>query len=272
MLELRIDILSIHSIPYEQAASAGSGEDVCDRELPVILGSLSGVKVGVSAIVLTGDLQGEVRTAAGARSRRLLGEALADELATVAARGAIPPPEETGVILAGDFYAEARAGGRGVSGIVQPVWEAFGEKFKWVVGVSGNHDALRSPGEMAQFRASDRMELLDGTFVDVDGLRIGGVGGIIGRPTKLNRKTQDDYMRSVRTVLTAGPDILVTHMGPDIPDTNLKGSTPYRLLLEQSIRTTAVFGHVHWPEPTARLANGTRLLNVAGRAVVLVVM
>ena len=50
-----------------------------------------------------------------------------------------------------------------------------------------------------QYR-SDRMELLDGTFVDVDGLRIAGVGGIIGRPTKLNRKTQDDYMRKARDV------------------------------------------------------------------------
>ena len=48
----------------------------------------------------------------------------------------------------------------------------------------------------------------------------------------------------------------------------MKGSTRYRLLLEESIRTTAVFGRCHWPEPTARLANETQLLNVAGWAVV----
>lgn len=267
MLDVRIDTYSSHSIRY-QAAPLGGGTTT--YELPIAVGSARGLHANVAAIVLTADLQGEVDVAAGNTSRQLLGETLANELAAMSAAGVIPPAEDTGVILAGDFYSDAQGRGRGACGDVRPVWNAFREKFKWVVGVAGNHDEFGPYGEMAHSHATDGADLLDGSFVDVDGLRIAGVGGIIGSPPRLNHKTEGDFLRAAGTLLRMGPDLLVTHQGPDLPDAGFKGSAAYRALLEDSIRTTAVFGHCEWPEPLMSLPNGTQLLCAAGRAVVLV--
>lgn len=69
-----------------------------------------------------------------------------------------------------------------------PSGEAFGQQFRWVVGVAGNHDTFGAPREQAQFfRQRPELQLLDGDVVDVDGLRVGGVGGIMGRPDKQGR-------------------------------------------------------------------------------------
>jgi hypothetical protein len=76
------------------------------------------------------DLQGIARG-------ELLGIAVAAELAPLTS-------EHTGVIIAGDMFSVAAADKRGGFGDVAPVWHAFADRFRWVAGVSGNHDDVRA--------------------------------------------------------------------------------------------------------------------------------
>ncbi|MBA2538397.1 MAG: hypothetical protein H0V17_02075, partial [Deltaproteobacteria bacterium] len=129
----------------------------------------------LDAIVACSDLQGRVRGPNGLSE--LLGLAVADELEQLADAGRLPPLLRCGAILAGDLYTVPDLAKRGGYGDVAPVWEAFAERFAWVAGVAGNHDDVGGVPKLG-----DGVHLLDGNVTVVDGLRIGGVGGIIGNP------------------------------------------------------------------------------------------
>ena len=123
----------------------------------------------LQAIVATGDLQGREDVP----PHRLLGEAVADALRSEFA------PSGLGVLLAGDLYANEGADKLGSSGEVGEVWDSFSSDYRWTAGVLGNHDRLKSP--------SVGTTLLDGQVVVKDGLRIGGVGGIVGKAGRLQK-------------------------------------------------------------------------------------
>jgi Icc protein len=65
------------------------------------------------------------------------------------------------------------------------------------------------------------------------------------------------------------PDILVMYDGPDVIGTGLLGWPSIRKVLEQSRSTLVLRGHAYWHVPLATLANGTQVLNVDARVIVL---
>lgn len=63
--------------------------------------------------------------------------------------------------------------------------------------------------------------------------------------------------------------MVVMHDGPDAPVARHRGSPIIRQALEKSEPTFVVRGHAHWNEPFAQLSNGTQVLNVDARVVIL---
>jgi hypothetical protein len=79
------------------------------------------------------------------------------------------------------------------------------------------------------------MHYLDGDVVEVAGLRIGGIGGIIGSPLKPQRRDESNYFQT----------------------------------LEQHAPRLVIRGHKHWPHPLAQFSSGLQVLNVDKRVVIL---
>jgi hypothetical protein len=85
-----------------------------------------------------------------------------------------------------------------------------------------------------------------------------------------HRRSDDEYLRVLGTLLEHEPDVLLMHDGPDAPAHRFRGSPLVRDVIEQcDCGTLVVRGHAHWPEPLAELAGGTQVLNVDARVVVL---
>lgn len=202
---------------------------------------------------------------------RLLGEVLADELITLCEAGNVPPRDRVGILLAGDLHPGPILEKRGGSGDVRSVWRAFAEQFLWVAGVAGNHDHFgAAPKDLEDFRRQPRVHFLDGDLVDAQGLRIGGVSGIIGKPRKLWRKDEATYVRLVGELLDRRPDVLVLHDGPDVPESGYKGTPAIREAIGLHGQDVIVVrGHAYWKQPLVALKHGVQVLNVDGRAVLL---
>jgi Icc-related predicted phosphoesterase len=253
-----IDDELIREIHYLNASSRGSTEV---ERLPVARGAFAAqLGDGLDALLVCSDLQGIVPGPQG-RSE-LLGVQVAAVLEELAADGAIPPAARTGVILAGDLYSVPAANKRGGYGDVADVWVAFVERFAWVAGVAGNHDDVT-----AVARLGARVHLLDGELAEIDGLRIGGVGGIIGNPRKPGRRSEADQLRVIDRVLGRAPDILVLHEGPRGGNHQL-GNDAIRQAIEAAGIGLTICGHDHWRVPLAEHARG-QILNVDARVVVL---
>lgn len=246
---LHLDAERFHTLTYRNALGGGRSGDM---PLPFFHATVDALPAGLDALVICSDLQGRVGS-------RLLGVATVDALVALGEQGALPPPAATGVLLAGDLYAAPKADERGASGDVTPVWDAFEERFRWVTGVLGNHDTLA---------AWHRARVLDGNILERDGLRIGGVSGIIGKPTKPMRKTEAAFTAALRAVLDA--DVVVLHEGPEIPERRLLGHPAVRRTLDQASPPPLVIsGHCHWPTPFVVLPSTLQILNVDGRVIVL---
>nr|QLH55506.1 hypothetical protein [Myxococcus sp.] len=264
---LTLDPKPVHEWPHLSAAPRGGVET---RNLPLLHGKVDTLPTGLDALVVTSDLQGVAPHASLGGAVALLGEVLAEGLASLGAEGVLPPAEHTGVILAGDLYSDDTARVRGASGDVRPVWDAFGGWFRWVVGVAGNHDTFGTAREQATFfRQRPHQQLLDGDVAEVDSLRVGGVGGIIGRPGRLGRRDEEDFLQSVAQVLNQAPELLVLHQGPDAPALGLRGSASIREALPAQGELLVVCGHAHWETPLVSLPSGVQVLNVDSRAVLL---
>lgn len=233
-------------------ARSGGGTEV--SRLEVLRGHVDELAGELDAIICTSDLQGMV-------NGELLGVAVVDLLVELAERRAIPRCARTGIILAGDLYSVPAANKRGGFGDVATVWSAFGYTFPWVVGVAGNHDDVSTLPEMKH------VHLLDGESVEVDGLRIAGVGGIIGNKRKPGRREEDDQLELISNALNKRTDILVLHEGPN-GGPGQHGNSTIRDLVDVSELSLVVCGHSHWDEPLVERARG-QILNVDARVVVL---
>jgi len=262
---LSIDEGPFKTWPYQSASPRGRAETVW---FPLLRGTVDTLPSEVSALLVLSDLQGVAPHALHEGAVALLGEVLADELAILGELGELPPPGSIGVVLAGDLYSAPLANVRGASGDVRSVWLAFAERFRWVAGVAGNHDTFGSAREQERFRQRPGIHLLDGEVADLEGLRVGGVGGIIGNPGKTGRRSEEDFLQTLDGVLREAPELLVLHMGPDAPEAGARGSPAVR---EQvGTRTPLVVcGHAHWKVPLATLSGGAQVLNVDSRAVLL---
>src|SRR5207237_9699480 len=116
--------------------------------------------------------------------------------------------------------AEAGRIRRGGLGDGRAVLEAFRTGRRWVVGVRGNHDSFEEP----ESAAAAGMHLLDGSSVTLDGIRLGGVGGVIGNPSKPRMRSEERFMELIRSATGSGIDILVLHEGPEGDDEHARGS------------------------------------------------
>jgi Icc protein len=200
--------------------------------------------------------------------RRLLGEVVAKQLRRLCNRGDLPPADKLGVVLAGDFWAEPGSTRRGGLGMVEPVWSAFAETSRWLAGVLGNHDQYDGAPPNEKANSVRRVALLDGDIVDLDGCRLGGVGGIIGNPRMPRRKSEQHFLELLEKVVLDRPDILVLHESPKGLDREWPGKTSILECLLRLPPTLVVCGHCHWPTPLLSLPNGTQICNVDARVLV----
>lgn len=254
-----LDLLD--EVDYEDA---GVGGGTLKQRLAVLVGRNVALPPGLDGLVLTSDLQGmEPRSVT--ESPRPLGRLVADRLAELSQLQKIPPTHRIGCLLAGDLYSLPDLSRRGASGPVDSIWLDFADRFRWVAGVLGNHDQLERGDAL---EARENIHLLDGEIRDIDGMTIAGVGGIMGRPTRLNRKTPEHFLGLVRACVDRRPDVLVLHEGPSIEEEGLRGSPEIRKIIEEAKPHAVVFGHCHWPDPVKTIAE-TVLLNVDARVVLL---
>ena len=156
---------------------------------------------------------------------------------------------------------------RGGSGDVTSVWHAFFNTFDWVVGVAGNHDLFGDAATRPRFPKP--MHFLDNDNVLIEGLSIAGLSGITGNPRRPWRRTEDGFVEALEHLLCDSPAIVIMHVGPDVPDSGHRGSQRIRQVVEQAEPALIVRGHSHWKEPLATLSNGTQVLNVDARVVIL---
>ena len=247
--------------------------------LAVTVARVDSLPAALDGLVLTADLQGReslpptkrLRDSPNPRyreGRRLLGEVAAAELRRLCDRGDLPATDRLGVVLAGDFWAEPGCTRRGGLGKVGPVWSAFGGTARWVAGVLGNHDQYDRPRPEGPADAPRRVALLDGEVVELDGCRLGGVGGVIGAPYKPRRKAEQRYLELLEGVLRTQPDIVVLHESPELPGEDCRGKPAIRECLLRQPPTLLVCGHCHWPTPLHTLPNGTQVCNVDARLIV----
>lgn len=269
MRVLGIEDEPFHAMPFLEAAPGGK----CRHQvLPFLPGRVEGLPAGLDALVLTSDLQGRALRGADEPEDaplRLLGEAVAEELSLLAELEQIPALDRTGLVLAGDLYAAPRADNTGATGDVRSVWRTFARcGVRWVVGVAGNHDLFGSSEQEEMLANEPGVSLLDGTHLDVDDLRIAGVGGIIGNKRKPNRRPEEQFLAVVRQCAQARPEVLVLHEGPSGCVRKQFGHTPLRELI-RPWPMLVVCGHTHWKQPLADLEGEAQVVNTDGRVIVL---
>jgi len=256
-------IVSIASQPFEEIpyyhARRGGGKEF--GRLPVFEGwANSRLDDEVEVLVIAGDLQGIDSQG------RLLGVGLADEIRAMCDIGLLVPANRVAVLLTGDLYADPNAQIRGATGDVGEVFRCMADNFRWVAGVLGNHDLVEAIDNPNVF-------ILDGgKCVEVCGLKIAGIGGVIGKnPNKPGRHSIDEYRRAMNLAMGSAPDVLILHEGPAISESGLPGSNYVTELLVAADRKPLVFcGHCGWPNsPMASLPGGQQIVNFDGRAVIL---
>jgi len=254
-----VNILNIEVQPFYEMAYISSGRRGTVRHcrLPFYKVYVDALPDGVSAIAVTSDMQGRE----GGKKNRLLGEVVSEELRLLADVGDIP--HMNGVLLAGDLYDYPDCHKLGGSGDVTDVWNAFGKDFEHVIGVHGNHDMVDDA------LLSDSVTVLDGNAVDAMGLTIAGVSGIIGSVNRNQRKTEEDFMKMLHSVLAKKTDMILLHQGPDDPETGRIGEPLVREALEHKGSGIVIFGHCQWEDPYVEIGEH-QVLNVDGRVMLFV--
>lgn len=248
-----------------------------EREIshvPCFHAQVDGLPEGMDALIATSDLQGLEPLHKASGEPRLLGQVLADELEVLSELGEVPPLDRVGVILAGDLFARPGLDRRGGSGDVRPVWLALARRCRWVAGVAGNHDLFGpkpSVPDFQDFSRSPGVYFLDGDLVALDGLRIGGLSGVVGRPIRPWRRSEQAFLHATELLLRDAPDLLVMHDGPDVPALGLRGLAGVRTLLEtHGGKLLLIRGHAHWETALVHVARNVQVLNVDSRIVVLI--
>ncbi|MFK7934389.1 MAG: metallophosphoesterase [Saprospiraceae bacterium] len=247
--------------------SNGGMRTLLERQLPIYLGTLKSAAVkNLDYLVIASDLQGNIEEDGW---YRLMGEVLPDFLQTLFAEQlGVADCQRVGVLLCGDMYATIEK--RGGLGDVRPVWRAFNRVFKFVAGVAGNHDSFGgNKTDLFAFNREEGIHFLDRQMVELDGLKIGGLSGIIGNPRKQFRYEEEQHMADLKRLLTKRPDIVLLHEGPNGDEPNERGNELIRATLATSSSTTVCFGHTFWHRLAAEMSNGTQLINLDEKCLLL---
>ncbi len=238
-------------------------------QLPFLTARTRHLPKDIDALVLASDLQGVATNWSRGGENVLLGIEVAEELARLADDGALPPASRMGIVLAGDLYSAPGGDKRGATGDVLEVWHAFADVFRWVAGVAGNHDLFGTEKDRHRLIRRPNVAVLDGDVRNFDGLSIGGVSYIVGNPNKKGRVEESEFFAALNLVLEAEPDLLVLHEGPD-GGPGQRGNSEVQRRLRSSRCEFVVCGHSHWNEPLAEIGDGTQVVNVDARVLVLV--
>lgn len=256
-----IDPTPFHSLPYWTSAP---GRTPCKRELPFFHAKAEGLPRDIGCLVLMSDLQGrEYLSDRLEGSERLLGEAVAEELSLLVGLGEIPPIIT--VMICGDLYEYPDCRKPGGTGPVEEVFLSLSKVSGDVIAVLGNHDTLAPSAQLPPTVKVLEDEVVATKF----GLRIGGVGGIIGDPKRHNRRDEDTFIRCMELCMRKRPHILMLHEGPERMDRNQKGSPAITKALKKGFSGITLFGHKYWPNsPLFEIGDG-QALNLNARVVVI---
>lgn len=236
----------LQELVYMTASTRGSPETV---RVPVRRAPVEGLPSELGGILVASDLQGVAPVVAAEGASQLVGEALVELLVELEAAGLVAPLNTIGVLLAGDLYSEPAARKRGATGDIRNVWRAFARSFRWVAGVAGNHDQFGATArDRERFGREPGIHLLDGQVVELDGLRIGGVSGIIGPLEKHNRRDEEEMLSVLEQVVASSPQVIVLHEGPDC-GRGRPGNAAIGQVLAACREPLIICGHVHWPDP-----------------------
>jgi hypothetical protein len=248
-----------HTLPYIVGSTTTAG-------LPFHHAIVDELPDGLEAIIAAGDLQGVEPMAGRFGAARLLGVFLAAQLDVLRRRGELPSRPNTAILLTGDLQPRAD------SADVRGVWLSLADECRWIAGVAGNHDAFgpdqRGEHVSAVFDRAE-MQLLDNRVITIGTMKIGGLSGIVGNSAEPWVRAESEFAAAMGRLAGLGPDILLSHDGPNIAGTGLTGWPSVRKALEAAPPTILFRGHDSWKNPLATLANGTQVLNVEGRVVVL---
>lgn len=238
--------------------------------LPVLLGRVDQLPESLDAILVTADLQGlETPETSLGNPARLMGEILPEQMVSVFDGLGIENLGRVGSVLAGDFFTYQDLHGRGGTGDVTKVWKAFSRQFKWVIGVAGNHDTFGKIPSTPPTSKMSHVHFLNGDRLDIDGIQVAGVSGVIGNPEKNFRRTTQDFLETVELITSAPTDIALMHEGPDGIEKGCRGIEGIRKVIEKTKPSIVIRGHKHWPIPLVELHCGVQILNVEATVVVL---
>lgn len=196
----------------------------------------------------------------------------------------------TADVLGREFALEvAAARARGDYGGMRALWtetvtdpEAFRETFRTaaIAQYQAAGRALEGMRSWVTFGNVDRPEMMreylpegstfvDGEAVEIEGLRVGFVGGGIATPMGAQGEVTDDEMRSKLDAI-GEVDVLCSHLPPSIAPLHMdtvtgrleRSSTPILEYLEGVQPRWHFFGDVHQPQASTWRVGKTRCQNV----------
>lgn len=254
---ISIDERPIDELFFQSAGARGKPET---STLPILRARADRLPEGVTAVLVTSDLQGVAPSWSAGGEALLLGEVLAERLYDID----LPELASLGVVLCGDLFSAPDAAKRGATGDVTSVWEAFSKISNWVVGVQGNHDeySSRFPRLLEQ-----NCFHLDGTLTTIGGITFGGVALIAGNPDKRGRRSMEEQSRLIRDVSARCPDILLLHEGPPGAPHLQRGSDHILEALHPDFSGLVLAGHCHWSTPLASIGR-VQCMNVDATAII----
>ena len=111
---------------------------------------------------------------------------------------------------------------------------------------------------------NSNINTLDNDVVDYAGLTVAGIGGIIGRADRNQRKTEAHFGKALKSVTKKKPAITLLHQGPDDPINDQFGQSFIREHFEKNGDGIVIFGHCHWDLPFLEIGDN-QMLNVDNR-------
>ena len=257
-------ILGINSFPFHTLSyTIGSSTPAT---LPFCQGIVDSLPDGLEAMIATGDLQGVAPSRKNSRSGAFLGEALADELQLLQSTGELPPANKIAILLTGDL--QPSAGTDDVLG----VWQSLGITCAWIAGVAGNHDEFGDKRERTHGPPTFKLPSLhffDDQVEQIGSMLIAGISGIVGNTCEPWVRSDAEFKAVVERLVREAPEVLLMHDGPNVAGTDLGGWPSVRRVLEAAAECIVFRGHDAWQTVLATLPNGTQVVNVEGRVLVL---
>lgn len=130
--------------------------------------------------------------------------------------------------------------------------------------IGGNID----PPEMLQAISSASVEMADGRAIEIDGMRVGFIGGGLPTPLRVAGEVDEEVFNEKVDAL-GSVDVLCSHVPPDLPELTWdilanrheRGSVRLLRYIREFQPRIAVFGHIHQPLVSSSHVGRTHLLN-----------